>query len=65
LNELLSLFSGKRPKIELSENNGKILKVFKNKGWITGFDIDSSNPQYYRARGRRILKEENLSIELL
>ncbi|WP_438448671.1 YobI family P-loop NTPase [Gorillibacterium sp. sgz5001074] len=52
--EILSLFVGKRPKVEKNRINEEMLNVFKMKGWIYGFDIEKSEPDFYRARGRKI-----------
>ncbi|TNJ63777.1 hypothetical protein FE784_23955 [Paenibacillus hemerocallicola] len=52
--DILSLFSGKRPKVEKTYHNEKILNIFESKNWIYGFDTEKSEPEFYRARGRRI-----------
>ncbi|MUG46309.1 hypothetical protein [Paenibacillus woosongensis] len=51
--DLLGLFSGKRPKLEQTEENYKILTIFQNKKWISGFDVEKTDPNYYRAIGRK------------
>ncbi|WP_374017667.1 hypothetical protein ABU162_26655 [Paenibacillus thiaminolyticus] len=55
--QLLGLFSGKRPKLEQTEENYKILTIFQNKKWISGFDVDKTYPNYYRAIGRRTVNK--------
>nr|WP_235550838.1 hypothetical protein [Paenibacillus sp. Soil787] len=57
MTDILSLLSGKRPKLKKTNENRKILEVFEEKGWIFGFDTDRNEPEYFRARGRRILTE--------
>lgn len=54
MNDFLSLFNRKRPKFEVNEINEQILSIFKEKRWITTFDIDKSEPDYYRAYGRKM-----------
>lgn len=51
--DIIGLFSGKWPKLEKNDTNEKILTIFKTKGWISGFDTDKREPEYFRARGRR------------
>jgi hypothetical protein len=63
INDFLSLFNRKRPKFKINIINEKILTIFKNKRWITAFDIDKDQPDYYRANGRKV--KQDLSIELL
>lgn len=53
LTDVISLFSGRRPKIERNNENEKILEIFKTKGWITSFNIDRQDNNYFRAIGRR------------
>lgn len=56
LESFMSLFSGKHPKIERTKQAEKLLMIFKTKGWITGFDVDKQDPDYFRARGRGIVR---------
>lgn len=56
MNDFLSLFNRKRPKFEVNDINEKILTIFKKKHWITTFDIDKDEPDYYRANGRKMLR---------
>ena len=50
--EFLSLFEGKRPKIKILDINQKFLNYFKENGWISTFEIDSSDSNFYRAIGK-------------
>lgn len=50
--DYLNLFEGKRPRFEINEINERILNVFKDKQWITDFDIDKKDDNFYRAIGR-------------
>ncbi|MFB9326334.1 hypothetical protein ACFFSY_10450 [Paenibacillus aurantiacus] len=54
LEEFIHLLSGKRPKIEANSENKTILLHFKEKGWISSFDFDPQNREYYRAVGRKL-----------
>ncbi|OME73433.1 hypothetical protein BSK65_06555 [Paenibacillus odorifer] len=58
MTEVISLFSGRRPKIERSNENEKILGIFKTKGWITSFNIDRQDNNFFRAIGRRTHVED-------
>ncbi len=53
MTEVISLFSGRRPKIERNNENEEILEIFKTKGWITSFNIDRQDNNFFRAIGRR------------
>ncbi|MGG6311954.1 hypothetical protein [Paenibacillus macerans] len=53
MSEVISLFSGKWPKLEKNNYNMKLLEIFEKKGWISGFDVDKHEKTYYRARGRK------------
>ena len=55
MDDFLSLFDQKRPKFEINEFNRQLLEIFKNNNWITKFEVDKANPEYYRATGRKIL----------
>lgn len=50
----LSLFDRKRPKFEINSINERILVLFWKKHWITRFEIDKYEPNYYRAYGRKM-----------
>ena len=63
--KLLSLFKRKRPLFEMTESNEKILDIFKQKGWITNYEQDKKNPEYYRAYSRRKKNTNELPIEQL
>lgn len=56
--DYLALFNLGRRTFEKNEVNNKILKSFKNKNWITSYDIDANKPGYYRAIGRRVLGDK-------
>jgi len=47
------LFNQKRPKFEINDINKRILTSFEKKRWISSFDIDKDDTNYYRAYGRR------------
>lgn len=64
LNDYLSLFDGRRPKFLVNNINASILSIFKGKGWIN-FDVDSDEPNYYRAIGRKSSTYKKLATELL
>lgn len=61
-NDYLSVFDGKRPKMEISSVNERILKAFQKKGWITRYDEEGD---YYRAIGRKSRHENELPREIL
>lgn len=56
-NEFLGLFQGKRPKIEITDLNVKILEYLKNEGWIYGYRTDSRDGHFYRANGKNEISE--------
>lgn len=56
--DLANLFNGCRPKILINDINEKILTYFYNKQWITNFDPDKKNSNYYRAIGKRIYEKD-------
>ncbi|MFC5405722.1 hypothetical protein [Cohnella soli] len=64
MNEIITLFSGKWPKLKRNVVNEKILSIFKSKRWISDFVIDSRETHYFRARGRKT-RETVLPTELL
>ena len=47
LNDYLSIFDGKRPKIEKNSINQDILTILRKKGWIS-FSVDKKDENYYR-----------------
>jgi hypothetical protein len=63
MKDFLSLFNRKRTKFEVNTVNEQILNVFKEKRWITSFNIDKDKPNYYRANGRKL--QDTIAIELL
>lgn len=64
MGDFLSLFDQKRPKIEINSTNEQILTIFQKKNWITRFDVDKDDPNYYRANGRKFFGFK-LPVELL
>lgn len=54
--EFLSLFNGKRPKIEKNDINLSYLKYFEKKGWISSFSEDPNDNNFCRAIGRSITR---------
>lgn len=52
--DFLSLFNRKRPKFEINEINKEILTIFKEKQWITKFEVDKNEKDFYRAYGRKV-----------
>jgi len=57
LNNYLRLFEQKRPKIEISPINTRLLGIFRQKDWITKFEEDDRNNTYYRVYGRKSHKD--------
>jgi hypothetical protein len=55
MDDFLSLFDRKRPKFEVIDINRKLLSIFRDRRWITRFEIDKDDSKYYRANGRRSL----------
>lgn len=54
LRAYMGLFERKRPKIPKTNIDEQILSIFKSKGWITKFEVDSDNSNFFRAHGRRV-----------
>jgi len=54
LQDYLSLFNQKRPKIKKSSAATHILDTFRRRGWITKFEADEKETGYYRAYGRKM-----------
>lgn len=54
MNEYLGLFNLKRPRIEITDLDKQILTIFKQNGWITKFEVDKENNNFYRAYGRSL-----------
>lgn len=54
MSDFLSLFSGKWPKLEKTKDNETILEIFETKDWISGFSVDKREPNFFRARGRKL-----------
>ena len=53
MNNLLTVFEGKRPQIIVNDTNTKILKIMKTNKWISSFSVDRDNSSYYRVNARR------------
>lgn len=49
----LSLFDGKRPKIQKNDISERVLSVFLENGWITKFEPDEKEVDFYRVIGRK------------
>lgn len=56
LDEYKGLFNRKRPKIAASEIDKHILTVFKQNGWITKFEKEDGDPDYFRAYGKSLIE---------
>lgn len=54
--DILTVFEGKWPTIEIDEVNTRILKVMVSKKWISSFEEDKGHYGYYRVRARRNIK---------
>lgn len=54
MHEFLSLFNRSRPRFEVNVINERILNIFKEKRWITTFDLVKDVPDYFRAYGRKV-----------
>lgn len=63
--KLLSVFNGKRPAIDITSTNEKILNAMVEKHWIASYDIDKKDETMYRLSSRRIFKNRPLPTELL
>lgn len=65
MKDFLNLFERKRTaKFEINSINEHILTAFKNKNWISGFEIDKNDSNYYRAFVRKAYVRK-LPIEIL
>ncbi|HYE09288.1 MAG TPA: hypothetical protein VEF53_03820, partial [Patescibacteria group bacterium] len=56
LDDYEGLFNQKRPKFEINTINKQLLTLFKKRNWITMFDTDKDDTNYYRAYGRKAHK---------
>ncbi|WP_214686087.1 MULTISPECIES: hypothetical protein [unclassified Exiguobacterium] len=54
LDEYIGLLERKRPKIPNTIVDEKILLIFKKRGWITKFEVDKDDSEFFRAQGRKI-----------
>jgi hypothetical protein len=55
MENFLSLFDRKNPKIEVNDLNKRILDNLKIRNWINTFDYDKDDTTYYRAYGRKLI----------
>lgn len=62
--DYLSLFDNKRPKFEINDLNERILNIYKNRGWITKFEVEHETG-YFRAFGRKQSMFSSMRDELL
>jgi len=53
LYDFLSLFNRKRPKIEITDANERMLKTFQKKRWINKYSVDGVFNKCFRAYGRK------------
>ncbi len=53
LNDFNDLFEGKRPTFTITESNEALLIAFRERGWISSFDVDKEDANMYRAYGRK------------
>jgi hypothetical protein len=53
MDNYISLFEGRRPRFEANELNNRLLSSFEKHGWITKFDFDKDDSNFYRAIGRK------------
>jgi hypothetical protein len=58
LNDYASLFEKKRPRFIISDISTRVLTIFKDRGWISKFETDEKDENYYRAYGRKSLLEK-------
>lgn len=63
LNDFQNLLDGGNPKFKVSNTNEQILKIFREKYWISSFDFDKKNSDFYRANSRRVFNK--IPAELL
>lgn len=58
MGNLLTVFEGKWPSIEIDDTNTLILEIMKSKKWISSFAEDDNKPGYYRIRARRNIESQ-------
>lgn len=63
--EFVPLFNGKRPKYEKTTENKRLLSAFEKRGWITHFEEDKDDVNFYRAYGRQKYKGKEMPVQLL
>lgn len=54
MNDFLSLFEQKRPKIKVNAMNKRFLTIFEARQWVTRFEIDKVDQESFRAYGRKL-----------
>jgi hypothetical protein len=59
MNNLLTVFEGKWPSVEIDDINTSILEVMESKKWISSFEKEDDRPGYYRVRARRKIESQN------
>ncbi|HHY72181.1 MAG TPA: hypothetical protein GX497_02955 [Bacillus bacterium] len=59
MSNLLTVFNGKWPSIKIDDDNTLILKIMKEKRWISSFAEDEYKPDYYRVRARRNIDSDD------
>lgn len=60
--DYLSVFDGKRPKIKIDDISERILSIFLEKGWITKYEPDEKEPDYYRVISKRVRSEDEHTV---
>ncbi len=53
MDNLLMIFDGKWPSIEINDVNTSILETLEDKKWISSFAEENDKPGYYRVRAKR------------
>ncbi|GKX29323.1 hypothetical protein SH1V18_18030 [Vallitalea longa] len=67
LTKFVKVFEGKRPMVRITPENKNILSQYKKRGWISSYNPDKGNSNYYRVQGRKIKdnKDDDVAVELL
>lgn len=64
LTEYQQLLDGKRPKVKATEENEALLKALMDKKWISSFEEDKENPEYFQTYGRVMRKRTKVGTEV-
>lgn len=64
-NDILGVFSGKRPAIPITTTNEKVLDALIKKHWIVGYDVDKKDQNMYRVSSKRFKKIDAIPMKLL